>query len=220
MRRGTMPTLRQRCCSALILSIASRGSRPAACIVLGLVNDGLFCGGVAIPFRLQLAVQTRRQRIELRVQLAAGRAIHRMVFAPFLARGVQDAFRAAPVGVFPIHPVEIALQIRADDSALFEIELARGCLGIEILAARFEGDFGGVIETIEQSPVVVIRDRTEVFPCLPQLANSFGLQRRFERLSGELFHVGEKLFAFRMRGDTCANLSVPARVPKAPTNSP
>ena len=122
-----------------------------------------------------------------------------MVLAPFLARGVQDAFGGAPIGVFPIRLVEITFEIRADLAALIEIEFARRGLGIEVLAARFERDFGGVVETIEQAPVVVIRDRAEVFPCLAQFADPFGLHRGFERIGGEFFHVGEELLALRMR---------------------
>ena len=183
------------------LDLVDRRARVAARRLnrLRFVDDGLLRLGVAIPLGFQFGVQARRECVELHFELAARRAVHRMELAPLLARRVQDAFRRAPIGVIPLHPVEITFEIGADLAALFEIELARCRLCIEMFATRSERDFGGVVETVEQPPVVVIRHRSEIFPACRRSRMRSACSVGSSGSCSELFHLGEELLALRVR---------------------
>ena len=138
-------------------------------------DDGLFRGGVAFPLEIEFFVQAGCQCIELGVELATCRAIDRMVFAPLVARRVQNSLGGAPVGALPVDAVEVTGQFRTDLATLFEVEFARRRLCIEILATGLERIFGRLIETVEQAPVAVVRDRPEILPSLPQFADALRL---------------------------------------------
>mgnify|MGYP003342796854 CR=1 FL=1 len=118
--------------------------------VARFVDDRLLCGHVFVPLALDVLVDAVGHLLAARIDLAAGRPIDRMKFAPLGARRAKNLLDASIVGICPIVRLDERLELLADAPTLLEVVLAALRELCEVLPTRCKCPLGRVVEAVQE----------------------------------------------------------------------